>query len=119
MKHIHASSKMELAELIVKSAPIGATSFRIAQKLPPDGYLVDYKPPMNGLSIHQLAVELGLESKVVREAPPEPRYSPSIQTQLAVRVGKKGFVLHGGNVMPLRESEDRRFERKLAEIHRG
>lgn len=60
LRLIHAKGKEELAKLIVTCAPLEASKFRIARRVPPSGWLVDYKPPVEGLSIRQLAIELGL-----------------------------------------------------------
>lgn len=91
LRHIHAETKMELAHLIVKCAPVGVKKFQIAQKMAPSGYLVSYGT--DGHSVHGLAVELGLEEKVIRERKTEPVYIPGKRTLLAQHLGKIGLVL--------------------------
>ena len=91
LKHIHAETKIELAHLIVKCAPPNVKKFQIAQRMAPSGYLVSYGT--DGHSIHGLAVELGLEEKIIREKKSEPVYIPGKRTLLAQHLGKTGFVL--------------------------
>jgi hypothetical protein len=60
VKHFHVESRQELAELIIKCAPVGARTFALPKRLPPKGYLVEYNPKEKGLSLKKLAEELRL-----------------------------------------------------------
>jgi hypothetical protein len=97
MKLIHYADKMELARLIVTSAPPKALWFNVVRKLPPNGVLVDYEPPTVRYSLRVLADELGLVGQgtpAKREPVPEPlHYTPSAGAALAAQQGKRGFVL--------------------------
>jgi hypothetical protein len=64
IKHIHAETKMELAEKIFNSAPADCRGFKIVQKLPPQGYLVEYG--REGLSVEKLGIELGLTHRELK-----------------------------------------------------
>jgi hypothetical protein len=60
VKLIHFVDKMELAKLIVTSAPPKALWFNVVQRLSATAVLVDYEPPVSRLSLRVLADELGL-----------------------------------------------------------
>ena len=73
MRLYHADSKRELLALVVRSAPGGEVAFRIAQPIPPGGWIVEFGTgtEANGFfSIHAVGVALGLEK--IREVQEKP-----------------------------------------------
>jgi hypothetical protein len=104
MKLIHYANKMELAKLIVTSAPPKALWFNVVRKLPPNGVLVDYEPPTTRLSLRVLADELGLAGqgtvpkvekmpKVVEKSREDYLHQLPLAVKDAWNQGKHGFVL--------------------------
>ena len=91
-KLIHASSKMELAKLIVQSAPGKARGFSIARRVPPSAWVVQYSTTLLGgyLSLGKLAMELGL---AVREEKYKPVPKPAGEVWAKWRRGSSGWIV--------------------------
>ena len=95
---LHAENHAILARLILQNAPSDATCVRLAQKLQPNGYLVEYDKGMSTrpgyASLSALAQELGVSMH--KPAIPKPPVS-HYETWKAWRYKQRsygGYVMH-------------------------
>jgi hypothetical protein len=90
----HAENKRALVESVAKTAPVGPMKFRIAQKIPPGGWMVEFGngTERNGFfSLEMVQKALGLFSAkpgLMAEVP-----KTTTKAWVAARLGRTGFVI--------------------------
>jgi len=89
---VRGNTKQAALVTAILSAPHGATKLKFGKRMSAEAWLIEYDPALDGYSIYQLAVGLGLQEPTQPVEKLE-RTGFNLSTLIAVQVGKRGLVL--------------------------
>ena len=89
---IRGNTKQETLITAILSAPHGVVKLKFGKRMSGETWLIEYDPAVEGVSIYQLSVALGLEKERERVKKPERREFKR-STIEAMYVGRRGLIL--------------------------
>ena len=89
---VRGNTKREALVTAILSAPHGVVKLKFGKRMSGETWLIEYDPALDGYSIYQLSVELGLQ-EAKQPVKKRERTEFKRSTLIAVQMGRRGLIL--------------------------